>query len=283
MCYKMREAPHSMYRGSATSNDKYAYFTSSGSTSIHRYEWSTKFWLQLPSSPYRETGLVIIDGELTTVGGRDNFLCTNRLLTLRQNQWVEEYPHMIHPHSQAAVASTSDIDGNYIAVIGGHVGGDWNTTVELFKVQSREWYELTNLPQPLPYPSTTICDNQLYVIGKDRDSYSCSIEPQLSTDQQMQSNSETWTCLPPLPVTYSTMATLSGQPVIVGGWRRVLSVNTIYQLVDEKWVKIGWLSNDRRMCLVAAQPHRMLIVGGERGITFGGYKVKNVDECIVIY
>ena len=92
----MREALHSMYRGSATSDDKYAYFTSSGSTSIHRYEWSTEFWLRLPLSPYRDTGLVIIDGELTTLGGRDNFLCTNRLLTLQQNQWVEEYPRMIH-------------------------------------------------------------------------------------------------------------------------------------------------------------------------------------------
>ena len=277
----MREALHSMYRGSATSDDKYAYFTSSGSTSIHRYEWSTEFWLRLPSSPYRDTGLVIIDGELTTLGGRDNFLCTNRLLTLQQNQWVEEYPRMIHPHSQAAVASTSN--GNYTAVIGGHVGGDWNTTVELFEVQSRKWYELKNLPQPLPYPSTTICGNRLYVIGKGRDGYSCSIEPQTSTDKQMQPKSETWTHLPPLPVTYSTIATLSGQPVIVCGWRRVSSVNSIYQLVDEKWVKIGSISNDRRMCLVAnASPDRMLIVGGERGITFGGYRIKNVDECVVI-
>ena len=99
----------------------------------------------------------------------------------------------------------------------------------------------------------------------------------------MQPHTETWTCLPHLPVTYSTMATLNGQPVIVGGWRRVSSVNTIYQLVGEEWVRIGSISNDRRMCLVAnASPDRMLIVGGERGITFGGYKIKTVDECVIM-
>ena len=274
----MREALHSMYRGSATSDNKYAFFTSSGSTSIHRYEWSTEYWLQLPSSPYRDAGLVIIDGELTTVGGCDNFLGTNTLLTLRQNQWVEEYPHMKTARSQAAVANTSN--GNYIAVIRGHVGGDWNTTVELFKVQSREWYELTNLPQPLPYPSTTICDNQLYVIGKGRNGYSCSIQCKTSTDKQMQSNSETWTPLPYLPASHSTIGSLSRQPVIVGGWRRV---HSIYQLIDEDWVRIGSISDDRRLCLVAnASPERMLIVGGLRGLIFGGYRIKNVDECVVI-
>ena len=61
-----------------------------------------------------------------------------------------------------AVVSTSD--GDYLIVIGGYDGGRWTATVELFQVKNRRWHKLTDLPQPLPYPSATICGDQLNVI-----------------------------------------------------------------------------------------------------------------------
>ena len=79
--------------------------------------------------------------------------------------------------SYTAVVSTSD--GKYIVVIGGW-DGCWTATVELFHVRSRRWYELTNLPQALSYPSGTICDN---VIGHGGAGYSCSLQALLSSDQ----------------------------------------------------------------------------------------------------
>ena len=160
-CHKKKTAPRGMKRGSAATDDQFAYFTPRGSNSVYSYQWSTEKWEELSPSPYRSSGLVIIDGELTAVGGYPR---TQKLFTLRQGQWVEHYPPMNTGCSLPAVVSTSD--GNYIVVIGGWVvvGDHWTATVELFHVRNRRWYELTNLPLYLKQPLATICDNQLHVL-----------------------------------------------------------------------------------------------------------------------
>ena len=181
--------------------------------------------------------------------------------------------------SSPAVVSTSD--SKYIVVIGGSVGvGRWTATVELFHVRSRRWYELTNLPQALTQPSATICDNQLHVIGRDDTGYSGSFQALLSSDQpitsQSISNILTWSLLPQLPVERSTAATLCGQLVTVGGIRGGSRVNSIHQILDGQWVKIGSMSSGRWMCLVVTpSPDKMMIVGG-RGAG------NSVEECVVM-
>ena len=128
--------------------------------------------------------------------------------------------------SSPAVVSTSD--GEHLIVIGGFGGefvgggGGWSTaTVELFQVKSRRWYKLTDLPQPLTRPSATIlCIDQLNVIGTVANGYSCSLQALPSSDQPITSPlTLCWKPLPPLPVTWSTAATLCGQLVVIGGSR----------------------------------------------------------------
>ena len=273
-----------MARGSATTDQQFAYFTPHDSNLVYRYEWNTEQWNKLPSCPYSKCALVIIDGTLTTVGGyRSGY--TNKLFTLRQRQWVKEYPPMNTACFSPAVVSTSG--GDYIIVIGGcgdgGDGGGWTDTVELFQVKTR-WYKLTNIPQPLSFPSATICGNQLNVIGSFSDGHTCSIKNLPSSDEPITSQSIphliSWTSLPRLPVTQSTAATLYGQLVIIGG-RHGSTVNSIHQLVDGKWVKIGSMSSDRSDCLVVSpSPDRMMIVGGRLGA--GLFSLDNVEECIVV-
>ena len=281
-----------MARGSATTDHQFAYFTPRGSNLVYRYEWNTEQWNELPSCPYSNCALVIIDGTLTTVGGYGSGF-TNKLFSLRQRQWVEEYPPMNTACSRPAVVSTSGSD--YIIVIGGFGGGDWTGTVELFQVKTRRWYKLTNIPQPLRFPSATICGNQLHVIGYDDDGYSCSIKNLPSSDEPITSQSIphliSWTSLPRLPVTDSTAATLYEQLVIIGGMQYGSSVNSIHQLVDGKWVKIGSMSSNRNNCLVVSpSPDRMMIVGGVRtgGLASAVLSAvlslssrDRVEECIV--
>ena len=263
-------------------DDQFAYFTSDGSKLIYSYEWSTEKWEELPPSPYLNSGLVIIDGELTAVGGYGGSRYNNNLFTLRRGQWVEHYPPMNTARSITAVVSTSD--GTYIVVIGGSVGGRYCTAkVELFHVRSRRWYELTNLPSALFRPSATICDNQLHVIGHDGTGYSCSLQALLSSDQpitsQSISNILTWKQLPQLLVELSTAATLCGQLVIVGGWRDRSSVNSIHQLIDGQWVKIGSMSISRGCCLIVTpSSDKMMIVGGLEQLGTSN----SVEECIVV-
>ena len=203
------------------------------------------------------------------MGGRDESGCTNKLFTLQEGQWVKHYPAMNTARSQSAIF----VNGNYIFVIGGSVDG-WTATVELFHIRSRRWYELTNLPQALTIPSATICGNQLCVIGGKDTGYSCSLQDLLS-DQPITSLSISWQPLPRLPVIFSTVATLRGRLLIIGGdqsedqggIKKYFSfdpdVNTIYQLVDQQWVEIGEMSVTRSECLVINTPSdELLRVGG---------------------
>ena len=280
-CHRKKTAPCVLYRGSATTDVQLAYFTPWDSTSVYRYEWRGEKWEELPSCVYCDSGLVIIDGKLTAVGGRYGSHRTNKLLTLRQKKWVEEYPPMNTARSSPAVVSTYDGEYPIFIVIGGWGGGVWTATVELFEVKSRRWYKLTDLPQPLPIPSATKCSNQLNVTGRDANGYSCSFLALPSTDQPITSPlTLSWKPLPPLPVTRSTAATLCGQLVVVGGMRRDASpVNSIHQLVGGQWVEIGSMATGRRMCLVvSSSPDKIIIVGGKVSL----FKtVDIVEECIV--
>ena len=280
-CHRKKTAPCGMRRGSATTDDRFAYFTPRGSNSVYQYECSTEKWEELPSFPYQNSGLAIIDRELIAVGGLDVLHRTNKLYTLRQGKWVEKYPPMNTARSQTAVVSTSD--GEYLIVIGGFVGvvgsiGGWTATVELFQVKSRRWYKLTDLPQPLTFPSATICGDQLNVIGIDPNGYSCSLAALPSSDQPITSPlTLSWKPLPPLPVAYSTATTLCGQLVLIGGWRGGSPVNSIHQLVGGQWVEIGSMTSGRSECLVASpSPDKIIIVGGV------GLFATEVEECVVV-
>ena len=277
-CRDKKTPPRVMVRGSATTDHQFAYFTPAGSNTVYSYQWSTEKWEPLPPYPYLNSALVIIDGSLTAVGGLDGPRRTNKLVTFRQRQWVEEYPPMNTARSSPAVVSTSD--GDYIIVIEGYGDGRrWTTTVELFHVSSRRWYELTDLPQPLNFPSATICGHQLNVIGGDDNGYSCCLQALPSSDQPITSQSIrhliSWTSLPRLPVTHSTAATLCGQLVIIGGQRGSSLVNSIHQLLDGQWVEIGSMSRCRQWCLVVSpSPDKMMIVGG--------VGEDSVEECIAV-
>ena len=255
-------------------NSRFAYFTPSSSNSLYQYEYSTIKWTDLPPCPYYYSGLAIIDSELTTVGGRDgNF--TNKLFTLQQGKWVKKYPPMNTAHSSPAVISTSD--GDYLIVIGGYDGDHWTATVELFQVKTRRWHKLTDLPQPLPIPSATICSYQLNVIGSDGNGYSCSLQALPSSDGPITSPlTLSWKPLPHLPVTGSTAATLCGQLVIIAGRQGSPVVDSIHQLLAREWVRIGSMASGRYHCLVASQ-------SSDRIIIVGGLGAKgSVEECAVV-
>ena len=223
-----------------------------------------------------------MDRELTAVGGWDgSYRSTNKLYTLRQREWVEKYPPINTAHSHPAVVSTSD--GKHIIVIGGFGGGgDWTATVELFQVKSRRWHQLTHLPQPLGWPSATICGDQLNVIGIDSNGYSCSLSSLPSRDQPITSPlTLAWKPLPHLPVEWSTAATLCGQLVLIGGRQGVSSVNSIHQLVGGEWVKIGSMASGRCNCLVVSpSPDKIITVGGQEN-PFQLLSIDKVEECFV--
>ena len=262
-----------MFRGSATTDGRFAYFTSVNSKSLYQYEYSIEKWSQLLPCQYYNSALAIIDSELTTVGGQNvRSHPTNKLFALQQGKWVEKYPPMNSECSGPTVVSASD--GDYFIVI----GGAKTPTVELFQVKNKRWHTITDLPQSLSTPSATICGDQLNVIGIEGNGYSCSLQALPSSDRPITSPlTLSWKPLPSLPVTHSTAAALCGQLVIISGMQCTSAVNSIHQLVDGEWVKIGSMARDRHLCLVASpSPDRIIIVGG-------GYGARDsVEECAVV-
>ena len=270
-CHTQKKtAPCRMDRGSAVADLNIVLCMTYDSNAVYRYQLREDQWNVLPSCPCVNSGLVVIDGILTAVGGWDGSRRTNKLFTLRQSRWVEEYPSMNTARSSPAVVSKSDGWHTNVIVIGGNVGGGgdrWIDAVELYNTGNGTWSQINSLPHCLTFPSATICDNQLYVIGYYDDGYSCSLQTLLSSDQPINSQSIThlltWIPLPRLSVTGITAATLCGQLVIIGGERDGSLVNSIHQLVDGQWVNIGSMSSGRRWCLVASpSPDKMVVVGG---------------------
>ena len=268
--HRKNKAPVAMFRGSAATDDKYAYFTPCDSTSVYQYELKTAEWVKLPSCPFSNSGLVILEHKLTAVGGTDGSSCTNMLSTLQRNQWSKLYRSMHSPRSSPAVVTTSD--GNQLVVIGGRVGDNWAPSVELYQVKSRTWHKKSSMPKPLQSPSATLCGGQLNVIGSDKRGYSLPLSTLLSTSQSIMLPS--WRPLPTFPLTESTAATLSGVLIVIGGGVGESPVNYIHQLVGKEWVEVnGCMNTGRRMCLVASQtPQKIIIVGG--------IEEDSVEECV---
>lgn len=276
-----------MPKGSATADHHSAYFTACSSTSVCKYELNTNKWEVLNNQcPHRDSGLVIINDELTAVGGYDGSCPTNELWTLQEGQWLKRYPQMNTARFHTAVVSTSD--GNYILAIGGQGDDSWTTTVEIFHVKSEKWYELRSpLPQALPLPSAVIHGDQLYVIGNKGNGYTCSLRALLtmaSNEPQPMTSQPLWKPLPCLPVMGSTAAILHECLVAIGG-ERIISgkgmihekkvVNSIHQLIDEEWVKIGCMSITKSECLVVNQSSEKLLI-------VGGLEENGFEECVVV-
>ena len=259
-----------MTRGCAASDQEFAYFAPLGSDTVHRYSISSDKWLRLAPCAYRNFGLVIIKNSLVAVGGRRTYsLYTNRIFTLRDGAWLEEYPPMNYARDNPSVA-TIDCPGNseiYVAVVGGSVSdGKWSTSVELYSTSSKAWCELANLPKPLAFPSAAIwsdTDNDtllISVVGCYREGYSYSFK--LDTLKQPVMSS-TWSPLPKLPASGLTAVALKSKLVIIGGWKISESVSYIHQLISDQWVKIGAVSNGNECLVVSPSSDWMIIVGGD--------------------
>ena len=271
-CHTLKRAPPGMSRGSSVTDNNFAYFTPYGSKEVYRYTINTDEWLHLPPCPHFHSALVIVDNELTAVGGYSGRSRTNKLVTLRQGRWVEEYPPIGRGRSCAACVGTSNVHDMNIIVIGGFGEGGWTTAVDLLNTHSRRWSTLTSLPKPLTGPSAVVRGDLLYVIGGNCVySYSLSALPD-STRLDKSLPSPIWKPLPDLPLHNSTPAILAGQLVCVGGrggsGGRSPRDDSIHQLVDRQWVKIGYLSIGRDDCLVVTpSPDKMLVVGGYPGFS----------------
>ena len=241
-------------------------------------------WSTLPDSHYYYFSLAVIDSLLTSIGGRSDPSGgprTNTLLSLTgegtERQWSEVFPPMpTARHFHASVTTEQAL-----VVTGGYHGSKRLNTVEVMNIPTKQWSTARHMPHPFSSISATICGDHLYLGGGygegDKPSQSvltCSL-PDLLRPQSLGAKLRTlslankpgvWRHIKDLPVTRSTLTTLGGHLVAIGG--KDDSNNPIadvrrYDPQTDSWHVIMKMKTKRSLPLVAVLPEdRLIIVGG---------------------
>ena len=167
---------------------------------------------------------------------------------------MKVFPPMNYERSNLAVVS----DDHYVIAVG---GGD-EMSVELFNISSNTWSTVTCLPRPLRWITATLSRNILYAMNDLGQVYSIPMSYWTNNTSSKLSRPQP-TLHSIVPVNESTLSTISGEVVVVGGKRGNDYCSDIHQLCLKKWVTIGCMDIPRYKPMVAILPgDRMVVVGG---------------------
>ena len=243
---------------SAVIGDK-AYFNSYGSKAVH--EFSNNQWHKLPPCPITNFSIVSVDDMLTTVGGAsDTQLYSNNLYSYINNKWVEHFP----PIPTGRWGPGAVYTNNTLIVAGGSYKSKKLITVEILKTMNMRWSRVSSLPVPTNHPSTTICGDYVYIHPRDSEKYSvykCSLK------QLTQSQPSLAEMISPLPSSNSTLVTVNGHLLAVGGENSNRhKTKDIYQYIVKltSWTLVSQMSTPRSSCFPAVLPgNKLMVVGGD--------------------
>ena len=271
------EALFAMRRGAAVIDGGVAYFMSYNGLACS-YNSNSKKWSELPKYPYIYSSLAVVNGQLTAIGGsedwRNKHTYTNKLFSLRGN-WSDVFPPMPTKRRSTTAVTSKE----HLIVTGGSTGpydSDNISTVEVMDTKTLVWSTVASLELPHPYylPSSTICGDQIYMLGGDDDKdktksvLTCSQTELLPCIQSSSSSSSSsvWHRVADVPAYYSTCAAVNGQLLAVGGseedYKATAAIHKYNQRTNT-WDYISDMPMARYDCLVAVLPtNEMMVVGG---------------------
>ena len=282
-----KRAPKKMVRGSVAVRGNVAFFRPSGSRKIYSCQVTSRGqqWSALPDSKYENFSLAVVADQLTTVGGLipDSDSPISFLISLTgKRQWSEVFPPMPTARSGAAALSTELV----LIVAGGFSGTNkgidvFADVVEVMNISTRQWTATSRLPHPFSNVSGAICGDQLYLAGgydsrqASKSVLSCSLidllSPLLSLGGRMQSLSlasrpGVWSQARELPVSLSTLITLGGNLLAIGGadssHNSTAEVRK-YDRYTNSWQVTSMMKQARYLCMAAVLPgNQFIIVGG---------------------
>ena len=282
-----KKAPERMERGAAVVDGNIAYFTPYNSIRVYSYQniLENEQWSRLPDNHNEDFALAVIDGLLTSVGGRDSRGPTNTLLSLtgegERKQWSEVFPPM--PTSRH---STTCITTEKALVVAGGIAGEYLATVEVMDINTKQWTTVCPLPQKLTSSSGIVCGDSLYLAGgytrysQSKSFFTCSLpnlwQPETlgSRIRRTLTRSNVWKEISSLPVTESTLASFGGHLLAIGGYDDSGNPTTDVYRYDshtDSWHVISQMKNKRSQCLAVTLPEDQLIVVGGQTEMFRGY------------
>ena len=230
---------------------------------------------QLPPCPVKHFGLVCIDNQIVTVGGKAKLddRATNQLYCWDEatQHWEENLPPMSTPR----YFHTSVIWNDYLIVCGGRIDNEESITdsVEILNLQSKCWINASSLPLKESGKHAVITDNdELYLLGGYLGNavHYCELHQLIAgtvAAAQTQEASLVWKRLKDTPSSDCAAVLLKGSLIIIGGRR--YSTNKItervfrYSHATNEWQKIGDLRYNRTACIAVALDYcTVLVIGG---------------------
>ena len=127
---------------------------------------------QLPPCPVKNFGLVSIDNQIVTVGGKTKLddQVTNQLYCW--NEATQQWEQTLPPMSTPRYFHTSVVWNNYLIVCGGRIDNEDSITdsVEILNLQSRHWHNTSSLPLQESGKHAIVTDSgKLYLLGGQLD------------------------------------------------------------------------------------------------------------------
>ena len=240
------------------------------------YAVRTKSWRTLPPHETEWFGMASVDNQLVLVGGvsTSTDMATNVLVVWneRLQTWTHPFPVMPTARHSHSVISYQ----KWLVVAGGVDETDSRISeVELLDTLSGQWYEASPLPTECEEMSSAINGNMWYLSGgasslrlSDKDVFTVCLDELITqaVSQSASSTSSPWQTLPEAPLEYSTVLTLNGALLTVGGVRS--SSIHIYQPGSRSWVKVGDLPYDYALCRCACAvlPSGEMFVASRLGV-----------------
>ena len=235
------------------------------------YNSNSKKWSELPKYPYEDSGLAVVNGQLTAIGGcedwRKKHTYTNKLLSLR-GSWSDVFPPMPTKRRSTTAVTSKE----HLIVAGGTTGSPFFDNINIVEVMDTNtlvWSTVASLPHPYYFASATVCGDHLYMLGgnddkgKTKSVLTCSLTELL----QSLSSSSVWHCrIADTPAYWSTCAAVNGQLLAVGGCDEGCKATAAIHKYNQRtntWDHISDMSTARYLCLVAVLPtNEIVAVGG---------------------
>ena len=261
---------------------------------VYCYNPSQDKWDTLPPLPVQWYGLGQLNGKPVAVGGKKRDGTpqerSNEVYTFDESlqNWTQTVPNMPTSRGGPAVISLHSA----LIVAGGYARDGYINVVEIFKLDTYQWYVTDSLP-------IACCNMAAYSIGQDTcyllggyrpalctnnvfcaslDDLVCNAtavtvgQPTSVTTSSSRDQESAWKTLPNTPNYQPTVASvLTGTLVALGGWEtsqgRVAKTELhTYSSTTNSWVYVGDLPAPRAVTTAAMlSPTELLVIGGWNG------------------
>ena len=243
------------------------------------YDTITAEWTTLPPSPIYDSESTLVNGQLTLIGGQDDFTgeITNLTITWdeEKKQWFPKVPPMPTKRLGPCI-----IHCNNLMLVAGGIASDKKTlldSVDVFNMDTFQWTTSRSFKLPLPMwdmRASISCDYVNIACGRDaawlgtkshhNAAYKLPVDEVINAITKEQEVE--WIPVQDTPYAISGLVVDSDHPIVVGGndeLGKPTSDVSIYDPTTDKWSNVGQCVRPHFVsCAIAVSSSSFVVIGG---------------------